>query len=60
MRTLSAPTYQTAFEKMAQFYSDHEDGRGAMLSLELFPNEAARAVPDDATAYPWRDTVAHL
>lgn len=60
MRAMSAPTYKAAFEKMAQFYADHADGRQAMLSLEMFPNQAALAVPDDATAYPWRDTVALL
>ncbi|KAK7707677.1 hypothetical protein SLS63_013705 [Diaporthe eres] len=60
MRAMSASTYKAAVEKMSQFYVDHADGRQAMLSLEMFPNQAALAVPDDATAYPWRDTVAHL
>ncbi|KAI0849726.1 hypothetical protein F5Y00DRAFT_268817 [Daldinia vernicosa] len=60
MKNMSPSTYQAAFEKMGQFYADHTDGRQALLSLEMFPNEAARAIPDAATAYPWRDTVAHL
>lgn len=60
MRVMSASTYQAAFEKLAKLYQDHPESRQAMLSLEMFPNQAAQLVPNDATAYPWRDTVAHL
>lgn len=60
MRAMSASTYQAAVEKLVQLYRDHPESRQAMLSLEMFPNQAARLVPDEATAYPWRDTVAHL
>ncbi|KAI1817111.1 hypothetical protein GGS20DRAFT_99458 [Poronia punctata] len=60
MRAMSPSTYQTAVEKMTRFYSDNPGGRQSILTLEMFPNAAARAVPDSATAYPWRDTIASL
>ncbi|KAI2605326.1 uncharacterized protein GGS25DRAFT_426205 [Hypoxylon fragiforme] len=34
------------------FYQAHPDGRRSALVLESF---SAQAVPDEATAYPWRD-----
>ncbi|KAI0116553.1 hypothetical protein GGR51DRAFT_546059 [Nemania sp. FL0031] len=60
MRSMSAPTYQNAVGKMAQFYADDPNGRGSILTLEMFPNQAAIAIPDSATAYPWRETIASL
>ncbi|KAJ2980602.1 hypothetical protein NUW58_g6900 [Xylaria curta] len=60
MRTMAASTYQSAVEKMAQFYANDASGRGSILTLEMFPNEATIAIPDSSTAYPWREVVASL
>ncbi|KAI1448849.1 hypothetical protein F5Y02DRAFT_414852 [Annulohypoxylon stygium] len=60
MRAMSAPTYQAAVEKMTKLYADNAEARGSMLTFEFLPNEAALSVPDDATAYPWRDAIAYL
>ena len=55
-RNLSSSTFQTAFQKMSDFFADHPDGRGSSIEMEVFPNQAVAAVANDATAYPWRDT----
>jgi hypothetical protein len=60
VRKLSAKTYQTAFDKISRFFDDHPAGRGSSLELEIFPNQATVAVPDDATAYPWRDALGNM
>ncbi|KAI0200233.1 hypothetical protein F4808DRAFT_461098 [Astrocystis sublimbata] len=58
MRVMTASTYQHVVEKMGQFYADNVNGRGSILTLEMFPNKATLAIPDSSTAYPWRETVA--
>lgn len=55
-RNLSSSTFQTAFQKMSDFYADYPDGRGSSIEMEVFPNQAVAAVANHATAYPWRDT----
>ncbi|KAI1087260.1 hypothetical protein F5B19DRAFT_476179 [Rostrohypoxylon terebratum] len=60
MRAISAPTYQAAVEKMTKLYAENAEARESMLTFEFLPNEAALSVPDDATAYPWRDAIAYL
>lgn len=60
LRNLSAPTYQTTFEKMAKYFDEYPDSRSTAIDLETFPNQAMVAVPDDATAYPYRDSIAYM
>ncbi|KAI5867521.1 hypothetical protein GGS23DRAFT_612659 [Durotheca rogersii] len=60
LRRFSASAAIQAFGKMGSFYAQYPDARGSSVLLESFPNEAAVAVPDDATAYPWRDTATYL
>lgn len=54
-RQLTAKTYQTAFEKMTHLYAEVPNARGSILELSTFPHQAAAAISDDETAYPWRD-----
>ena len=61
IRQVTASTWQSAFEKMGAFYEAYPEGRDlSYLELETFPNQATLAVPDNATAYPWRDSVGTL
>lgn len=60
VRTLSATTFEKAFKKMATFYEENPGGRGSILELETFPNQAAVSIPESATAYPWRTAIGNL
>ncbi|KAI1499777.1 hypothetical protein F5X99DRAFT_410694 [Biscogniauxia marginata] len=60
LRTFSSPTFSSVFEKMAAFFDEYPDARGSNVLIENFPNQATKSVPDDATAYPWRDTATYL
>lgn len=57
MRNLSASTYQSAFNKMANLYKETPAARGSAIELELLgrPNGLA----DGDTAYPLRDAIAY-
>ena len=60
LRSLSGSTYQSTFEKMVDYFDEYPDARGTSIDLETFPNQAMAAVPDDATAYPWRDAIGYM
>lgn len=60
LRKLSSSTFQATFEKMGQFFDQYPDARSSGILLETFPNQAMVAVPDNATAYPWRDAVGYM
>ncbi|KAI1502629.1 FAD-binding domain-containing protein [Biscogniauxia marginata] len=60
VRKLSAPTYRSMFEKMSEYFEQNPAGRGSSVELEIFPNQATVAVPDDETAYPWRDALGNM
>lgn len=60
LRNLSASTYQATFEKIAKYFDTYPDARGTAIDIETFPNQAMAAVPDDATAYPWRDALGYM
>ncbi|KAK7532590.1 FAD-dependent oxidase [Phyllosticta citricarpa] len=60
VRNISASTYIDVFEKMTDFWTRENAAQGSSFSIEFFSNAAMVAVPQDATAYPWRDTKAYL
>ena len=60
LRQLTASTFQASFEKMADFFDRYPSARSTAIDIETFPNQAMLAVPDDATAYPFRDTVGYM
>lgn len=45
---------------MTQYYHQYPDARGTTIDLKTFPNEAMVAVPDNASAYPWRDSIGYM
>ncbi|KAI1495977.1 FAD-binding domain-containing protein [Biscogniauxia marginata] len=55
VRRFAAETLKSTFDKFDAFYKANPDGRSSTAVLEIFSNQAVAAVPDDATAYPWRD-----
>lgn len=60
VRELHAATYATIFSKMRQFYRQHPTARGSTIAMEMWPNQAAMKVPNEETAYPWRDARANM
>lgn len=55
-----AATYVGLVDKFDSFYAQNPSLIISLLVLELFPNTAARSVPDEATAYPYRDALGYL
>lgn len=60
LRNLSASTYQATFEKMVKFFDKYPSTRDTSIDIETFPNQAMSAVPDETTAYPFRDAVGYM
>ena len=60
MKTISGPALQDAFDKMCALYEAHPDARGSAIEMEHLPNQAMAAVPDEETAYPWRDARSNM
>ncbi|KAF9878631.1 FAD-binding domain-containing protein [Colletotrichum karsti] len=61
-KRLDADTMRTMFAKTTAFYESVQDpgALGTTVELEIFNSDAMRAVPADATAYPWRDSIAYM
>ncbi|CAJ2509325.1 Uu.00g143510.m01.CDS01 [Anthostomella pinea] len=55
VRQFAPKTYLSVFNKFDSFLKRYPDSRTSALILETFANDAPLAVPDDSTAYPWRD-----
>ncbi|TVY40372.1 FAD-linked oxidoreductase [Lachnellula occidentalis] len=60
LRTLSAESSISAFEKLSDFYAKYPEGRGTAISLESFPPQKVREIADSSSAYPWRQTATYL
>jgi hypothetical protein len=59
-RTFDAATMTASFGKLAQFWEENPSGQNSVITLETWPIQATVAVPDDATAYAWRDTTTYM
>lgn len=60
LRNLSASTWVSSFTKLAAFFDEQPLGRDSDIVLETWPVQAAVAISDDATAYPWRDATTYV
>lgn len=60
LKNIDVATHLSVFDKMVQFYEDVPAARASALTVEFLPIQAVVAVPDSATAYPWRDLQAHM
>ncbi|KAL8736131.1 MAG: hypothetical protein Q9181_002521 [Wetmoreana brouardii] len=60
IKSYNIPTFQRFFSDLQQLWADEPGTRQSVFFIEAFPNQAAKAVPDHATAYPYRDTNVHL
>lgn len=59
-RVFSADAMIASYEKLAGFWQAHPEGKNSVIVLETWANQATVAVPDDATAYPWRDATTYM
>ncbi|KAI0184711.1 hypothetical protein EV127DRAFT_443582 [Xylaria flabelliformis] len=59
-RNLSASTYISVFGQFSALLANYPEFQGSDIQVAVFPNNAAMAVPDASTAYPWRDTLAYI
>ncbi|KAI1074442.1 FAD-binding domain-containing protein [Whalleya microplaca] len=59
-RNLSASTWQSILENMTTYYEETPDGRSSSVEIEVFARQAVLEIPDDDTAYPWRDARGHI
>lgn len=59
-RNVSASSYQSVFQELSALFSAIPDTRGTTIQIETFSNIAQAAVPEDSTAYPWRDALGHV
>lgn len=53
-------TYVGLVDKFDSLYSQNPSLIASLLVFELFPNTVTRSVPDEATAYPYRDALGYL
>ncbi|KAF2962798.1 hypothetical protein GQX73_g10776 [Xylaria multiplex] len=61
IRKITSSTWQSSFGKMARFFEGNPSARAlTSFAHETYPNQATVAVPDDETAYPWRDAKGYL
>ncbi|RYC63463.1 hypothetical protein CHU98_g2747 [Xylaria longipes] len=60
LRNLSASTLASNFETLATLFVEQPAARNSTIVLETWPIEAAVTVPDDSTAYPWRDAMTYV
>ena len=59
LKTFDVATMSSSLQKMADFYESHPSARISAMVFETWPNQAVAAVPDDETAYPWRDATTY-
>ncbi|KAL9639040.1 MAG: hypothetical protein Q9164_001175 [Protoblastenia rupestris] len=59
LRRTDVATFETFFGDMTRFLRRHKEIRGSFVATR-FPNQAVLAVPDEETAYPYRDIKTHL
>jgi hypothetical protein len=60
IQTWDVPTFERLFADLAAFFDKYLAARGTVFFIEFFSKEKSMSVPDDATAYPWRNVTAHL
>lgn len=55
-----AATFIGLVDKFDSFYADNQTLGASILVLELFPNTTTKRVPDEATAFPYRDALGYV
>ena len=57
---IDVPTLIEAVEYMDDVYTHYPGFRQAFLAVDMYASRVTQSVPDEATAYPYRNAVARL
>ncbi|KAL4930344.1 FAD-binding oxidoreductase [Aspergillus undulatus] len=60
LRQRDPEAWTSAFVSMAELYENYPAARGSVVVFEIWSNQAVRAIPDEDTAYPWRDADTYV
>ncbi|KAI0437928.1 FAD-binding domain-containing protein [Xylaria telfairii] len=60
VRHFSAQTYLSVYNKFDAYLKKYPDGRSSAFIFETFASSGPLSVPDDQTAYPWRDSTGNI
>ena len=57
---IDVPAFVSAVEYMDGVYAEYPDFRESFLAIDLYAERVVQSIPDDATAYPYRNAVSRL
>ena len=57
---LDARTYRKVADMFQEMIKAYPASIGSVVDVQLLPTQGVLAVPNDATAYPWRTFIAHV
>ena len=57
---IDVPTLISAVNYMDGVYAKYPGFRAAFLAIDLYASRVIESIPDDSTAYPYRNAVARL
>lgn len=57
---IDVPTFVSAVSYMSNVYATYPAFREALLAMDMVSTKVVESVPDDATAYPYRNAVARM
>jgi len=60
LKSYDVPTFNKFFADLQSLYKNTPGTQQSVFFIEAFPNQAAKRVPDERTAYPHRDVTTHL
>ncbi|KAI0876619.1 hypothetical protein GGS24DRAFT_216948 [Hypoxylon argillaceum] len=57
--SMSIPAYLRVFDSFSSFFLKYPELRNTLFVTEIHPRNAVLRIPDDSTAYPFRNTTAY-
>ncbi|ESZ91465.1 hypothetical protein SBOR_8150 [Sclerotinia borealis F-4128] len=57
--SVDIPAFIRTFQKLADFYADFPESRTTFWAIEKFANPVTLSIPDNETAYPYRNTTMY-
>lgn len=55
LKNVDVATWISVLKRFSDFVTATPDAGESTILIEFFPTQAVQAVPNEATAYPWRD-----
>lgn len=60
LRNNSVDTWIANYNQMVNFWAETPEARDSVIVFETWPIQATVAVPENTTAYPWRETTTYV